>query len=78
MQDTGPPFRGTLCGCHSRGGDGIIDLSLRFDNAEVVNALQLNAVAPGASVVLIVKETLSDGCEFIAGDFMVRTVINER
>jgi len=77
MEDTASPFQGPLCGCDRSGGDEILDLLLRFDNVTVVSALQLDTVAPSASVELRVTGTLSDGCEFIAGDCMVRTPVKQ-
>ena len=78
LQDAGTPFSGALCGCHRRVGDGIVDLSLKFDNLAVGSALQLGSVAPNASVKLVLVGTLSDGCEFIAADCMTRTAIKGR
>jgi len=78
FQDTGTPFSGSLCACHRRGGDGTMDLSLRFDTQAVVKALQLSTVALNASVQLIVTGTQSDGCDFIAGDCMVRVPVKGR
>jgi hypothetical protein len=78
LQDTGTPYASALCGCHRRIGDGITDLSLKFDNQGVVDALQLGSVAPNASVELVVVGTLSDGCAFIAGDCMICTPLKGR
>ncbi|MBI1825621.1 MAG: hypothetical protein HY287_14225 [Planctomycetes bacterium] len=75
LQDTGTPFGGQLCGCHTRTGDGIKDLSLKFDNTAVTRTLKLDSVASGKSVILVLSGTLSDGCEFVASDCMVRTAV---
>lgn len=72
LQDTATPFGGDLCGCHRLGGDGIPDLTLKFNNLDVVTALQLNTVPPGATIRLVVSGSLSDGCGFTAADCMVR------
>jgi hypothetical protein len=73
LQDTGTPFDGELCGCHRLGGDGIEDLTLKFNNLSVVNALHLNTVPPGATIRLVVYGALTDGCEFTAEDCMFRS-----
>lgn len=78
LQDTATPYAGDLCGCHRRTGDGIADLSLRFDNLGMARELQLDTVAPNASVQLILSGVLSDGCEFIAADCMIRTPVKSR
>jgi hypothetical protein len=72
LQDTGTPFGGELCGCHRLGGDGIEDLTLKFKNLDLVTALHLNSVPPGATIRLVVYGVLSDGCEFTAEDCMFR------
>jgi len=76
FQDTATPFE-TLtrsrCGCHRLGGDGIMDLTLKFSNQEVNSALLLNTVPPGANIPLVVSGRLSDGCEFTAADCMYRS-----
>ncbi len=68
FEDAATPFEGVLCDCHSVGGDGILDLSLKFDRVDLRGALLLDAFAPGDSVELVVSGTLLDGCDFIASD----------
>jgi hypothetical protein len=75
VEDTGTPFVGEPCDCHDLGGDGILDLSLKFKAASVVSALQLDDVEPGESVELVLSGTLADGCAFIATDCLTRTAI---
>jgi hypothetical protein len=78
LQDAATPFGSSRarCGCHRLGGDGITDLTLKFNNLRVVNSLQLNTVPPGATVRMVLTGRLSDGCEFAAQDCMVRLPAN--
>jgi len=76
FQDTATPFETVTrsrCGCHRVGGDGIMDLTLKFSNQEVNSALLLNTVRPGANIPLIVSGNLLDGCGFAAADCMLRS-----
>ncbi len=66
--DVATPFDGEPCGCHDLAGDGIDDLSMRFKSQEVVAALELNDLPPGALVELCVSGELLDGTEFEACD----------
>ena len=50
-EDVATPFEGELCDCHELTGDGYMDLSLKFDTQELVNALKLNEV-PGETIEL--------------------------
>lgn len=68
IEDVGTPFDGLPCACHELGGDGVPDLSMHFETDNVVAALELDALSPGALVELVVTGTLTDGCEFIARD----------
>ena len=68
FEDVATPFEGQPCDCHDATGDGILDLSLKFRTDELVEALELDDVLPGALVELVLSGALADGCEFIASD----------
>ena len=56
-EDVGTPFVGEACGCHDLNGDGIMDLTLKFNTQEVVTALELDTVG-GETVALTVSGAL--------------------
>jgi len=59
--DVGAPYLGTdYCGCGTAEGDGITDLTLKFDNRELVRTLELDEME-GETVQLIVTGSLNDG-----------------
>lgn len=66
--DVASPFDGEGCECHQLGGDGIIDLSMKFKTDDVVEALELNDLPAGELVDLIVSGSLLDGTPFSGGD----------
>ena len=68
LEDVGTPFDGELCECHELSGDGIEDLSFKFDRPAMVDALQLSELEPGATVELVVSGQLQDGTLFEASD----------
>jgi len=68
FEDVATPFPGEPCDCHDLAGDGIDDLSMKFKSQEVVAALELNDLPPGAPVELCVGGELLDGTEFEACD----------
>jgi len=68
VADVATPFDGEPCDCHELEADDIDDLSMRFDAADVVAALELNDSEPGATVELAVSGSLLDGAEFTATD----------
>ena len=43
IEDTGTPFDGQPCDCHELTGDGVDDLSMKFNTDEVVAALMLDS-----------------------------------
>ncbi len=65
FEDTATPFEGEPCDCHGLSGDGIIDLSMKFDTQGVVTILHLNDLNPGDEVELIVTGLLLNGSPFI-------------
>jgi hypothetical protein len=58
-EDVATPFEGELCGCHALNGDGVMDLTLKFDTQAVVNALKLNEIS-GQTIPLIVTGKLKE------------------
>jgi len=46
-EDVATPFEGELCDCHTLGPDGYLDLTLKFSTPELVETLNLKAVAGG-------------------------------
>ena len=44
-EDVATPFEGELCDCHDLNGDGILDLTLKFDTQELVETLGLSGEA---------------------------------
>ncbi len=79
IEDVATPFYlpgvlGEVCDCHDLGGDGILDLSLKFDAEQVVSALGLDLEPSGALVELVVTGNLFDGTPFMADSDCVRLV----
>ena len=64
-EDVAGPFAGELCGCSNAGPDGFLDLSLKFNTQDIVNA-----VGPWTSGdrVLTLTGTLLDGTEIKGED----------
>jgi hypothetical protein len=67
-EDVATPFFSEACACHELEGDGIDDLSLKFDTPTVVAALELDELPGGTFVDVLVSGELLDGCQFIATD----------
>lgn len=63
-EDVESPFTGTPCGCHATGPDGIMDLSLKFDSAQVVETLKLDELDRWTTEPLILLGNLHDGTPF--------------
>ena len=70
-EDVGTPFEGAACECHEAGGDGIIDLSVKFRTQDMVAGLQLDELEQGQVVPLEVTGALLDGNPFRASDCVV-------
>ena len=68
FEDVATPFPGEPCECHDLGGDGIIDLLMRFKTDALADALQLGALPSGEVVELVVSGTLLGGAPFTATD----------
>ena len=64
VDDVATPFDGEPCECHEYEGDGIDDLTIKFDNDLVVTELQLTEFPGGTVVELVVSGQLLDGTEF--------------
>jgi DNA-binding beta-propeller fold protein YncE len=61
-KDVSTPFEGRLCECHKLGPDGYEDLTLKFRNREIVEAL--GEVKVGDEIVLTIRGKLLNGNEF--------------
>jgi hypothetical protein len=68
LEDVATPLISSTCGCHTLGADGIMDLRLRFDKQQLIQALGLANVPQMTNVRLIVTAGLYGGCELIASD----------
>ena len=68
IADVATPFNGELCDCHEESGDGVADLSMKFQSELVVSALELDDLAPGALVELTLTGTTLDGTAFQVND----------
>ncbi len=66
--DVGTAVPGEPCDCHALGGDGILDLSMKFATQAVVAELQLNDLPAGSIVELVVSGTFLDGRPFVASN----------
>jgi hypothetical protein len=73
LEDVATPFGGLACNCDELGGDGILDLSLKFKTAELVPALRLDELPSGDLPELLVRGALFDGTP-IEGSDCVRLV----
>jgi hypothetical protein len=70
-EDVGTPFDGEFCDCHDLGGDGLLDLSLKFSIWHLVRELELDQLGASAIVELVVGGSLIDGTPFEARDCVV-------
>lgn len=68
-EDVATPFEGELCECHELGGDGWIDLTLKFRTQEIVNAIE--PIEDGEEVPLTITGTLMDGTPIKGEDCVV-------
>jgi len=68
IEDVGTPFVGGPCECHMMGGDGIYDLTMKFDTAQTVMVLQLDGLQAGDTLPLVLTGNLLDGTPFEAVD----------
>jgi uncharacterized repeat protein (TIGR01451 family) len=56
-EDVATPFEGELCDCHGLGGDGFMDLTIKFSSPEVVECLDIVDFV-GETIPLIVEGNL--------------------
>jgi hypothetical protein len=70
-EDVATPFFGEPCDCHTYGGDGITDLSMKFMSDDVVAALELGDVPAGTEIELVIDGLLLDGTPFTVSDCML-------
>jgi hypothetical protein len=68
IKDLATVYDGEPCGCRPFQGDGIDDLSMKFNTDEMVAALEMDDLPQGAIVELVVGGNLLDGTEFHAED----------
>jgi len=68
FSDTGTPFEGAQCECHALGGDEVIDLDLKFDKQEVIDAFGLLEEEDGTFVELKVTGISKQFGEFVGKD----------
>ena len=64
VEDAATPFSGEGCDCHTLRGDGITDLSLKFNAQSLVSALQLAQVPDKSYLPLVLTGQLMDGTSF--------------
>jgi hypothetical protein len=58
-EDVATPFEGELCDCHDLNGDGILDLTLKFNTPELVETLELSDEA-GNTIPLTLTGNLKE------------------
>ena len=68
FEDVATVFDGDLCDCHELGGDGVVDLSIKFPSLLVTSVLQLDEFSKNDLVLLDVTGALLDGTEFRGRD----------
>lgn len=66
IEDVATPFDGEPCDCHEDGSDGYLDLTLKFDTQEIVDAL--GSVANGEERELYLTGELLDGTPLVGSD----------
>ena len=65
--DTGTPFEGTPCNCHAAGGDGKLDIRVKFDE-DIIEAFELEGEPHGTVIPVEIRGRLHGGGGFRAGD----------
>ncbi len=68
FEDVATVFDGELCDCLELGGDGIVDLSIKFASSLVTSVLELDEFSKNDLVPLDVTGFLLDGTEFRGSD----------
>jgi hypothetical protein len=59
--DTGTPFEGKECACHTLTADGALDLSMNFNRLQLIDVLELGQLPTGTDVQLRVTGTFLHG-----------------
>lgn len=68
VEDVATPFDGEPCDCHELEGDGVDDLSMKFDTQALVAELELSGLPSGALVELVISGQMLDGTNFSGVD----------
>jgi hypothetical protein len=74
LGDVATPYTANdMCGCNTLGGDGYLDLTLKFKRSEIAHALGLCDLPAGSAVHVVVTGKLHgcDSCKFIGTDCLV-------
>ncbi|MHC4445653.1 MAG: HYR domain-containing protein [Planctomycetota bacterium] len=71
IEDVGTALNGQECECHELEGDGYADLVIHFSRRELILALGLDLMEPGAIVPITVEGMLADGTPFAATDCVI-------
>lgn len=68
LHDHGTPFPGDLCDCHTLTGDGLLDLTVKFERLEMIEELDLDEVPHDTNVRLRVAGRIAVGLGFRISD----------
>jgi len=71
-QDLATPFIGTDPGCHTEGGDGIVDLVINYKTADVIEALGLKSKKDETTPIVVTGRFNGklDNQPFVGQDFV--------
>ena len=69
--DTGTPFEGKGCACHTLMGDGELDLSMNFNRLQMIDMFELGELQTGTDVQLRVTGTFLHG----KGQFVIHDCV---
>ena len=67
-EDVATPFEGDLCDCHDLGGDGYMDLTLKFDKKDLVKELNLKAKELAGETIPLTLTGLAGDIPIIGSD----------
>lgn len=67
-EDVATPFGGDLCDCHDLGGDGYMDLTLKFDKKDLVKKLNLKAKELAGETIPLTLTGSTDDTPIIGSD----------
>jgi hypothetical protein len=68
FEDVATPFDGDLCGCTENGRDGFMDMTLKFDTQDVLDAI---GPSMGGSRILTITGNLLDGTPIEGQDCVI-------